>query len=480
MGRDFVRLADYAIEYVGGPEIEYIDARVHNTEIYRLLFNNGDLVSYEYSQDEGLGIRIYSKGVVVYSSPNIPSREAIDDTVESMVSRVNDLSRRIKPYQEGFELHPIDEVDIEYIVKEERPLRDNVDEVISLINDLDKHIKANSKIKIVNRHYSLTYRIENKYFISSDRVRISSRIPRLILFISLTGKNGEFVSKSFSIGATTGIEFLNFDLLLEEVMRRVKAMENILTKAIPSPKDRFNVVVGSEIAGIIAHEAVGHPFELDRILGMEGGQAGESYLSYEDINMKIGSKEVYVVDNPSLEGEYGFYMYDDDGVKVEKRVLIKEGYVNTFLVNRFVGSKIDMKSNGASRAADFYHEPLIRMGITYFEEGNLSLEELLEEAGHGIYIVDYTEWNIDDRRINQRYTGFEAYLIENGDIGVPIKFPVLESTTREILGSLAARSNKVKLHPGTCGKGDPMQPMPVSMGGPELLLKGIRIRSRGG
>jgi len=479
MGSDFIRLADYAVEYGGGPELEYIDARVHSNEVYRLVFNNGELVSYEYNQDEGLGLRVFSKGIVVHSSPNLPSREMVDQTLDSMLRRARRISEKLGESYDKYELHPINEADVEYTVREDIPFKDNIDEVVSLIKDLDRHIKDTSKINLVNRHYSVMYRVENKYFISSDRVRIRSRIPRLALFISLTGKDGEFISKTFTLGSSTGLEYLDFDFVLGEVMRRVRAMENILTKAIPSPRDRLNIVVGSEIAGIIAHEAVGHPFELDRILGMEGGQAGESYLDYGAVNSRIGSKEVYVVDNPLLEGEYGFYIYDDDGVKVEKRILIKDGFVNTFLINRFVGSKIDMKSNGASRAANFYHEPLIRMGITYFEEGNMTLEELLEEAGHGVYIVDYTEWNIDDRRINQRYTGFEAYLIENGEIGVPIKYPVLESTTREILGSLAARSNVVRLHPGSCGKGDPMQPMPVSMGGPDLLLKGIKIRRRG-
>ena len=481
MGDEFIRLADYAVEYSDGSEVEYIDARVHNNDVYRLVFSNGELISYEHNVDEGLGIRIFSNGVVVYSSPNIPTRDVVDDVIERMIRKIRATRDKMSGLHREYELHPVNEVDVEYVVKEDKPFEDNVDEVISLVKDLDKDIvdKSKDKVNLVNRHYIISFRVENKYFISSDRVRIKSRIPRLNMFISLTGKNGEFISKTISIGSSTGIEYLDYDYVLSEVMQRVNAMGNILTKAKPSPRDRMNVVVGSEIAGIIAHEAVGHPFELDRILGMEGGQAGESYLDYSSINNRIGSKEVYVVDNPFIEGEYGFYAYDDDGIKADKRVLIKDGFVNTFLVNRFVGSMIGIYSNGSSRAANYYHEPLIRMGITYFEEGNMSLEELLEEAGHGIYIVDFTEWNIDDRRINQRYTGFEAYLIENGEIGVPVKYPVLESTTREILGSLAARSTHVRLHPGTCGKGDPMQPIPVSMGGPELLLKGIKVRRRG-
>ncbi len=479
MPGDFIRLADYIIEFGGGPDLEYIDARVHENLTYRLVMNNGNLVSYTKDRDSGIGIRIFSKGVLLHESHNIASRDHIDRLLEKMGRRISLLSSKLDKRIPRYELHPIREVDIEYSINESKVFEDYFDETVKLLRDLDREVSANKKINLVNRHYSLVFRIEKKYLISSDRVRIKSRIPRIHLFISLTAKNGGYVSKSISLGASSGVEYLEYGMLLSEVNRRVKAMENILLEAKPSPRDRMNVVVGSEIAGIIAHEAVGHPFELDRIIGMEGGQAGESYLDYSSINQRIGSKEVYVVDNPRLEGEYGFYIYDDDGIEVDKRVLIKEGYVNTFLSNRFVASRLGIVSNGSSRAANYYHEPLVRMGVTYFEEGSYSLEELLEEAGHGIYIVDYTEWNIDDRRINQRYTGFEAYLIENGEIGVPLKYPVLESTTREILGSIVGRSNMLELYPGSCGKGDPMQPLPVSLGGPHLLLKNVRIRRRG-
>ncbi|MDG6996803.1 MAG: TldD/PmbA family protein, partial [Nitrososphaerota archaeon] len=104
--------------------------------------------------------------------------------------------------------------------------------------------------------------------------------------------------------------------------------------------------------------------------------------------------------------------------------------------------------------------------------------EMLRDTKRGIYIKSFMEWNIDDKRLNQRYVGLEAFLISNGELREAVKQPVLEITTPKYWGSIDARAKDIEYSCGTCGKGDPMQGAPVFFGAPHVRLRKIRVGAR--
>ena len=229
------------------------------------------------------------------------------------------------------------------------------------------------------------------------------------------------------------------------------------------------------MVGLICHESSGHPGEADRILGREAAQAGESYLSIDSVGMEVGSPLVNVVDDPTLPGSYGFYLHDEEGVKARRRYLIKEGRICEFLHNRETGATTGTKSNGASRATAYNREPIVRIANTYLESGDMSFEELIEDIEKGVYIRNFTEWNIDDRRFNQRYIGFEAYVIEDGELGSPVRNPTIEMTTVGLYKAVDAVGDDLRFWGATCGKGDPQQGVPVWTGGPTIRLRNVSL-----
>jgi TldD protein len=214
------------------------------------------------------------------------------------------------------------------------------------------------------------------------------------------------------------------------------------------------------------------------VLGREGAQAGESYLKADSLGRRLGSREANVSDDPTLPHSNGFVLVDDEGVEAKKRFLIRNGVISEFLQNRATAKEFGMRSNGASRSVSFDREPIIRMSNTFVEPGDYSTDELIKEVRHGVFFKTFTEWNIDDKRLNQRYVALEAYLIERGDIKELVKSPVLEITTPKLWGSVKARSRHIEFESATCGKGDPTQGAPVWTGGPETLLVGIKLGSR--
>jgi TldD protein len=219
--------------------------------------------------------------------------------------------------------------------------------------------------------------------------------------------------------------------------------------------------------------------EADRILGREMSQAGRSFI-FEGgpfwIGTRIGSDAVTIVDDPAIEHSYGYYAYDDEGVKARRRHLYKNGVINEFLHNRESAARLGIRSNGSSRSTNYDREAIVRMANTFVLPGDMTEEELIEDVKYGVYMKSFTEWNIDDKRFNQRYVGREAYLIEKGELKNPVARPIIETTTLKFWSAVDAVSEKVAFDAATCGKGDPAQGIPVYTGGPCLRLRGVHVK----
>ena len=263
------------------------------------------------------------------------------------------------------------------------------------------------------------------------------------------------------------------------MIHNAKILKNVITKGKAVKPGTMDLICGPEVTGIAAHESCGHPMEADRILGREMSQAGRSFIFKGGpywIGTRIGSDAVTIVDDPTIEHSYGYYAYDDEGVKARRRYLYKNGLINEFLHNRETAAKLGTKSNASSRSVNYDREAIVRMANTFVLPGQMSDEELIEDVKNGVYMKSFTEWNIDDKRFNQRYVGREAYLIENGELKHPVARPVIETTTQKFWTAVDAVSKNVEFDAATCGKGDPGQGVPVYTGGPCIRLRGVYIK----
>jgi TldD protein len=447
---------------------KYLEFREHKIERTQLMVINGEPVSPVLSKSEGYSVRAFDGNSIFFTSSH-------------NISDLNPTSLKVK---RGWE-KGVDDSKREsgsYEVEEKIKLSDvPIDAKIKELVELSKHIYSlnlKSKILSVNLYYSES--VENKRIVFETGEEVKGRIPRVRLFYSITMKYGDrsVTISQDELGNSGGYEvFKNWNLIsfFEE---KLKSVDEVLVKGKGVSPGRRDVVLSSMLTGIIAHESVGHPFEADRVLGRESAQAGLSYLVGRNIGEKIGSEAVTVIDDPTIYGTLGYYTIDDEGVRARAKYLIKEGVINELLQDRFSAYKFGVMSNASARASAFDRVPLVRMSNTFFKPGNYSFEELVEDIKDGVYFKSYMEWNIDDLRVGERYVGLEAYEIKNGEIGEPLLFPVLETTTFELLSKVDAVDNTLKLYPGTCGKGDPDQPLPVSLGGPNMRARDISIKVR--
>jgi len=471
-------LAEDAVSKALSAGASYAEARLQNERYRQYLLKNGESQPSLFGEGYGLGIRVISHGALGFAATN----EMKAGTVKELANRAVKLAKASAPVLERKIVFDSAKAVKKKWAAPEKVKLENADAtwLRKILLEIDNRI-AGSKagVKLPGRFLGLGADLEEKYFVNSDGTKIEARLPRIGFFGSLTAVEGGAMAQRFiQQGETGGLEVVERVRLLEKVETEARTMGKVLKYAGKPPTDTIDIVLSPELSGIAAHESVGHPQEADRVLGREGAQAGESYLKSDSLGRKIGSPEANVSDDPTLLHSMGYTPVDDEGVLGKKRRLIKNGVVNEFLHNRATAKEFGVTSNGASRAVSFDREPIIRMSNTFVEPGDYTTNELIHEVKHGVFFKTFTEWNIDDKRFNQRYVALEAYLIERGEVKGMVKAPVLEITTAKLWGSVKARSKNMEFEAATCGKGDPQQGAPVWTGGPETLLTGIRLGAR--
>jgi len=449
----------------------YAEIRIESLETEFIMTRNNRIETVGQERAAGVSVRVIYKGKWGFASMPEISNDSVIKLVEQAIKLAKASAKisetEIKLSEEKFEENKVE-------IKPKIDYRDiSIEEKQEFLKDLSSRVM---EFKPMSATFILRLSELEKWYANTDGAKIYFKKPLTVLYhnvLVISNNWSEMTSNQY--GASRGWELLEKGDIIEKVVSEVKGAKLVCDKGISPPKDTVDVIAGPHLVGIFVHESCGHPYELDRILGREAAQAGESFITTEMLGHKIGSEVVNVVDDPTIEGSYGFYLYDDEGVKARKRYLIKAGIINEFLMNRQYAGELGLQSNAAARASRYDREPIVRMSTTYLEPGDYTFEELLEDVKLGVYIKYYTEWNIDDRRYHQKYVGRESYLIKNGEILEPVKRPVLEITTPRLWSSIDGVGKEIEFFAATCGKGDPGQPIPVWMGGAPARIRNVIV-----
>jgi TldD protein len=468
-------IANYSVSLLRKLGAGYSEARLEKVSSNSFLLKNGKPEIAGFETTLGVGIRFVAKGCMGFVAIDSDDRKEIRKAIASGYRNAVSASRMTA---EKAKFSDEKTIKARYYLKPKiNPLSVSPEEKLDYLTGLYKGLK-NSGAGIPSSFLSLSDSEVRKLFVSSEGAEIETKYSFVECDYHITVKAGNATSQKYWQYANVGgWEALREWKLEKKLPEMVKNMANAMKNGKRTPKGMLDVITGPEVTGIIAHESGGHPFEADRILGREAAQAGESYADADFKGTKMGGIAVNLVDDPSVEKAAGHYMYDDEGVKARRKFLLREGIAREFLHNRETAGKFGEKSNGSARACSYNREPIIRMSNTFFLPGEKKFEELVRETKRGVYFKSFNEWNIDDKRVNQKYVGSEAYLIENGRVTAPLRAPVLEIDTFRLYSSIdAASKDNFELHAASCGKGEPMQGIPVSMGGPSLRIRNVRLR----
>ncbi len=454
------KLLDYA-----SSKSKYAEARYMSLEASGLSYRNGIFEGSGSMSEDGYAVRVMNES---FSMAYI-DREDFDRARELIDEAVRHSHR---PGKNGiFEGKAIRD---SWKAEQKKKIEDmSIDDRIEIAKGMDRlqeSLGATVRVNAVgDKRISEVFANSTGSWIEGETSRVS------YFYLGGMVDEGEFEQTSEEFGGTGGYEVIDGLKLEERVTNDLTDLRESISAPRPSP-GKFDIVVGPSISGIVAHESCGHPTEYDRIVGREGAQAGESFLSGKDLGFRIGSDIVSVIDDPTMEKSYGHYKYDDEGVPARKRYLYRNGLTNEYILNRESAARLGVESKGGGRSSSWDSEPLARMSTTYIEPGDYNFGELFDGIRRGIYIKSFTEWNIDDIRFNEKYVGKEAYFIHNGDLTGRVRRPIIETNTISFYSAVDAVGKDLKFNAGTCGKGDPEQGVDVWMGGPHMRLRNVYIQ----
>ena len=249
---------------------------------------------------------------------------------------------------------------------------------------------------------------------------------------------------------------------------RVAAEAVQLLAAPLLPEQVTTVILDGQQLSLQVHESVGHPLELDRILGMEAAYAGTSFVDPGDLGrLRYGSKAMSVTADATTPGGLGTFGFDDEGVPAQRSPLVADGVVAGFLTSRETAAGAGASSGGAMRADGWGSMPLIRMTNVHLEPGQGSLDELVADTPDGLLLSVNRSWSIDDRRVNFQFGVEAAWEIKAGRLGRLYRNATYDGRTTQFWGSLDAvcgPGDWVVWGVPNCGKGQPFQNARVGHG----------------
>lgn len=437
---------------------EYCDIRYEKRTGLSLEVKDGELKKAVSGSEEGIGIRVLYNGAFGFFSTN----------------NISDMN---KASEIAFKLAKCSKPKEKIILAETKTIKDKIiwkpkrnpadiptEEKHKLIAGMDEAMRGIEGILTVTTGYS-DGNVE-MHFLSSEDSDISTIVPRIVAQADMVAKkDGNIVGYRARVGGTSGYEIFEKNDPLEKGVNAAKSAVRILS-AEKSPSGRFPVIADPDLAGVFAHEAVGHAAEGDSVI------SGESVLE-KKIGEKVASELVTIYDDPAMENGFGSFPYDDEGVKGSKKILIENGVLKIFILSRETAYKLGMNPNGGARAESFAVRPLVRMSNTMIEKGEYSFDELIEDIKYGVYAKGTRGGQVDPAKGSFQFSAQEAFLIENGEVTKPLKDLSLSGLTLETLKNIDAVGKDVRFgEPGFCGKG---QIVPVGDGGPHIRIKNVLI-----
>jgi len=279
-------------------------------------------------------------------------------------------------------------------------------------------------------------------------------------------------------GFQGGYERIAALALLENADR--VADEAIALLAAPAcPAGTRDVILGSSQMGLQIHESCGHPTELDRALGAEISLAGGSFLQPELLGkLEYGSALVDLVADSTSHGGMGTFGWDDEGISAGTRHLVHEGRFVDYLSSRETAAALGRPSTGTMRAEGWNRAPLIRMVNVSLQPRRGTLDALLNDTADGLLLDTDRSWSIDDLRLNFQFTCEVAWEIKRGKKTRLLRDPLYTGITPLFWRSCDAVCGPEEWRLWgitTCGKGDPMQVMPVGHGASPARFRGVTV-----
>lgn len=439
---------------------EYTELRLQENSSVSLVLVNGNLVKNEKTTTGGISARVYKEGVFGFASSPKTDEKTVKDIIKKSNENaylLNNLEQREKKQLKGKGF----EIIKDFSTKKTRVSRKDI---LDFLKDLHNYTS-----KKYNDLKSNTFVINNldmeKNLYTSFGSDAYTMIPRSILMISLSVEKDGVVYDSYDVFGGLG----QYEDFYDDPKTFYDTIDNLYKKVIEKSEGVYpeagykDVILDSKLAGILAHEAIGHTVEADMV---KSGSIAKDY-----INKKVASDIVNLVD---FANEYNNQVcpvpvyIDDEGTKPEDVVIIKDGILKRFMNNKDLAIDFNDKPTGNARAFAFSDEPLVRMRNTAILPGKDKLDDMISSIEDGYYLIQPNNGQADSTS-EFMFGVTNGYEIKNGKLGRALKNTTISGVAFDMLKTITMISDEMYWsNAGMCGK---KQLIPVGMGGPAIKCK---------
>ena len=480
-------VANWALNVATQRGASFADVRVIAQGNRALSTKNGKVANASDTESVGMNVRVIVDGAWGFAASSELGRGAVEKTAAEAVA-IARASARVK--REDVQIAPEKAAVAEWSTPFKiDPFSVSVEQNIDLLLAIDADLRSVEGVTLAETNVNFSR--EEQWFMSSEGADIhQTKLSTGAGYAAYAFAGNEIQKRSYpnSFGGqwqNKGYELIE-ELKLLENARRIAEEAVALHKADQCPEGKFDLILDSSQLGLQIHESVGHPIELDRVLGMEANFAGTSFLTLEKLRaLRYGSDLVNVVADARQEhgpglGTFGF---DDEGVAAQCTPIITNGLFSGYLSSRETAHTIGLnRSGGTVRAEGWNRLPMIRMTNISLLPGEkpLSLEQLISSTDHGILMQTNRSWSIDDKRYNFQFGCEIGWEIKNGKRVRRLKNPSYSGITTEFWNSMEAiccKDEWTLWGTPNCGKGQPQQVMGTGHGASPARFRGIKIGS---
>ena len=449
--------------------------KVFESNTYRMI-RDGNPQANSTGISHGIMVEVLKKGQFAYAASSDMSLESIQKAINdaeiiaesSYHNPLYNFNKDVRPNNIGSYISQRD--------KSHLALKDINDILFKSYESLkvsDKIVSASAMARITQTNY---------HYISSDGADIEQDFLIIGSSFDAIAQDKGITQRRTDNGRgrmfQSGYEVFD-EVELTNMCERIGDQAVELLYAEECPTETTNLVLAPDQMLLQIHESIGHPLEVDRILGDERNYAGWSFIREKDFgNLQYGSNIMNITFDPTIENELASYAYDDSGRKAEKQFIIKDGILLRGLGGTESEKRSGIKGVANFRACSWNRPPIDRMANLNLEPGDSSFDDIISSVESGVYMQSNRSWSIDDYRNKFQFGCEYGKLIENGRLTKTVKNPNYRGVTTPFWNNLVKVGDISTFEVfGTpnCGKGEPNQSVRVGHASPTCLFSNIEV-----
>ncbi|MGF7060489.1 TldD/PmbA family protein [Brassicibacter mesophilus] len=426
-----------------------------------LLLVGGKIESGISGRDYGVGIRIFNGTNSIYAYTNDSSKDNLikiaKEAAMAIVGSNKDLVLNFDKVDirnnHKIEIMPssVDKSKKVSLMKQAYLAAKNYDDVISQVSV--RYLDQEQNVLIAN---------SEGLFVEDKRVRTRMAIS------AVASRNGEMQTGFYGPGASMGFEFYD-KIDIKEYAKEAARIAKTMVYADMCPSGKMPVVIDNKFGGVIFHEACGHGLEATSVAKSTSVFAGK-------LGEQVASDVVTAIDDGTIPNAWGSQNIDDEGTKTKKNVLIENGILKGYMVDKLNGIKMGVEASGSGRRQSYKYAPTSRMTNTYIANGSSTREEIISNTEYGLYAKYMGGGSVNPATGDFNFAVMEGYIIKNGKLVKPVRGATLIGNGLDILKRIDMVGNNLDFGQGMCGSISGS--IPTDVGQPTIRVQSITVGGR--